>query len=301
MELRHLQYFCEAARQEHFSRAAEALYISQPALSRTIKDLEEELGTALFEPAGRGVRLTPAGKYFYEVADQILEDLKIARHKLRQIENSDSSIKIVNEIPEFSGGLLQAFLQRYPEIPVTDSPRRDDSMEALFTACCYLSYGEPRLKGLYTEELISDTIVLLVPAQHRFAGCNTVPMGELKAEPFIAYAGIPLPKLLERAMAYPDYLLTDFPAVVQLVSHNRGISAVPSMLRALHQKQIRQIIPADNLPLAIPLTGNDVELKIYISWPADVPRGRQAQLFIDFCHEYFRNLQEQARALLENT
>lgn len=55
MELRQLEYFCEAAKHQHISKAADALFISQPALSRAIKNLEEELQVPLFVPQGRGV------------------------------------------------------------------------------------------------------------------------------------------------------------------------------------------------------------------------------------------------------
>ena len=74
MELRHLEYFCEAAKHQHISKAADALFISQPALSRAIKNLEEELQVPLFVPQGRGVRLSVYGVYFYSVVSRILTD-----------------------------------------------------------------------------------------------------------------------------------------------------------------------------------------------------------------------------------
>jgi len=61
MELRHLRYFVAVAEAEHFGRAAEQLHVSQSPLSRQIAQLEEEIGADLFVPAGRGVKLSPAG------------------------------------------------------------------------------------------------------------------------------------------------------------------------------------------------------------------------------------------------
>jgi len=75
MELRHLRYFAAIAEAENFSRAARTLRIAQPALSQRRRDLEAELGLALFERKGRGIRLTPAGRYYLEEVRQVLARL----------------------------------------------------------------------------------------------------------------------------------------------------------------------------------------------------------------------------------
>src|SRR5258706_5992609 len=75
MELRHLRYFVAVGEEEHFGRAAERLHVVQPALTRQVRQLEEELGCALFERLKWGVRLTEAGKSFLEEARRLLTDL----------------------------------------------------------------------------------------------------------------------------------------------------------------------------------------------------------------------------------
>lgn len=75
LELKQLRYFTRIAQLEHFGQAAQDLHVAQPALSRQIKQLEDELGVDLFERLPRGVRLTAAGKVLLENANQILDDV----------------------------------------------------------------------------------------------------------------------------------------------------------------------------------------------------------------------------------
>lgn len=83
MELRHLRYFQAVAREEHFGRAARAIHIAQPALTRQIRDLETELGVLLFERLPRGVRLSDAGRIFLEETDSILHQVQRSVGKVK--------------------------------------------------------------------------------------------------------------------------------------------------------------------------------------------------------------------------
>src|ERR1700759_3532367 len=86
MELRHLRYFVAVAETENVSRAALKLHISQPALSRQVRDLEDEVGLALLKRAGKTVRLTDAGRVFLEEARAVLERTDAALRKVRSAE-----------------------------------------------------------------------------------------------------------------------------------------------------------------------------------------------------------------------
>jgi DNA-binding transcriptional LysR family regulator len=85
MELRHLRYFVGVGEEQHFGRAAERLRIAQPALSRQIRDLEKELGFALFERLPRGVRLSAAGKLYLSDARRILQDVHEAKLRAERV------------------------------------------------------------------------------------------------------------------------------------------------------------------------------------------------------------------------
>jgi DNA-binding transcriptional LysR family regulator len=79
VELRHLRYFIAVGEEEHFGRAAERLHVAQPALTRQIQQLEEEMGYALFERLKRGVRLTEAGRSFLKKRGDSSPILNVAR------------------------------------------------------------------------------------------------------------------------------------------------------------------------------------------------------------------------------
>src|SRR4051794_9216096 len=79
MELRQLQYFAAVARHRNFTRAAEALYVGQPALSQQIRRLEAELGLALLRRTPQGVELTPAGADLLAHAETVLAEVEAAR------------------------------------------------------------------------------------------------------------------------------------------------------------------------------------------------------------------------------
>src|SRR6202008_129870 len=78
MELRHLRYFAAVGEGQHYGRAARRLRVAQPALSRQVQDLEEELGFKLFERLPRGVKLSTAGTLFLEDAQRILQEVSDA-------------------------------------------------------------------------------------------------------------------------------------------------------------------------------------------------------------------------------
>src|SRR6187549_2596836 len=84
MELRHLRYFIAVAEEQNVTRAAARLHLSQPPLSRQVRDLEEELGVDLLQRIGKSVRLTEAGKFFLTKAREIVCDAETAAQQLRE-------------------------------------------------------------------------------------------------------------------------------------------------------------------------------------------------------------------------
>ena len=112
MELRHLKYFLAVAEELHFRKAAEKLFIVQPALSRQIKQLEEELDVVLFKRTKRAVILTEAGKFFYKEVQDLFMRLEQSKAKSKQIETGSVGKIKVGYVPSAMHNILPKLITR---------------------------------------------------------------------------------------------------------------------------------------------------------------------------------------------
>src|SRR5690349_23901416 len=120
MELRHLRYFVAVGEEENMSRAAVKLHVSQPALSRQIRDLEDEIGFSLLERTAKSVRLTDAGRVFLDNARALLQNADQAVTKARAVASAEPSELHVGYSPmptaEILPKTLRAFQQAMPNV-----------------------------------------------------------------------------------------------------------------------------------------------------------------------------------------
>jgi DNA-binding transcriptional LysR family regulator len=116
MELRHLRYFVVVAEAENVSRAAGQVHISQPALSLQIHDLEGELGVALFERAGRSLRLMGPGEDLLAHARKVLNEAAMFRERARALHRGDAGVLHVGATPQSLQRLFPAALSRFRRI-----------------------------------------------------------------------------------------------------------------------------------------------------------------------------------------
>src|SRR5215469_10077093 len=100
MELRHLRYFIAVAEGASVSKAADAIRVSQPALSRQIHDLEKEVGVALFERTGRRLHLTGAGEDLVAYARKVLNEAAAFRERARILHSGDTGVLRVGATPQ---------------------------------------------------------------------------------------------------------------------------------------------------------------------------------------------------------
>ena len=196
MELRHLRYFIGVAEEENVSRAALKLHVSQPALSRQIRDLEEELGFSLLERSAKSVRLTDAGRTFLTEARAVLERADKAVSAAREIAQGASSELHVGYAPSLTARILppalRAFQSQLPNVRVRLHDLSTEEMiaglrEGKLQLAFVVRLSPAMLRGLDFEELAHDDICLAVAPKHPLAKRRTVTLAEAAREPLITY------------------------------------------------------------------------------------------------------------------
>lgn len=177
LDLHKLRVFAVVAEHEHYTRAAEALGISQPALSVHVRDLERQLGLALFERAGRNIRLTEAGRLVHGYARRILAlavELDEAADDLRGLRAGSLRLGASTTVGEYLlPEVLAAFRRRHPGVAVTveigNTRRIADRLRhgELHLGLLGEPLGDP---GLDCAPFRDDELVLIVPPGHTWRG-----------------------------------------------------------------------------------------------------------------------------------
>ena len=205
MELRHLRYFVRVAEAENVSRAARKLHISQPAVSRQIRDLEEEIGLPLLKRSGKSVRLTEAGRLFLAEARAVLERTEEAVRNVRVIGTSEQTDLDVGysswAIDRLFLEILSAYRRVMPNVRVQLHDRSvEQSVEALLEGKLPLAFiiHAPKpgaLRGLRFQELNREHIRLAISPTHPLARRRAISLEDAACEPFVG--------LIEED--FPDY------------------------------------------------------------------------------------------------
>jgi DNA-binding transcriptional LysR family regulator len=191
-ELRHLDAFIAVADARHFGRAAQRLNLSQPALTRTIQQLEAALGAHVLERHSRSVKLSAAGEIVLAKATKVIEQAKQLEEGVDLALEGRAGRLVVAYIDFALGGALPEALQRYrqacPDVEI-DLVRlaTDVQKEALFAGDIDVGFllgkfRAPSIKSIVAER---QRYVALLPNRHRFAAQKTVSVGELLREPLV--------------------------------------------------------------------------------------------------------------------
>jgi DNA-binding transcriptional LysR family regulator len=254
MELRHLRYVVAVADTLHFGHAAERLHLSQPPLSQQIRQLETELGVALFQRTKRHVELTDAGKLFVEEARVILAHAAHASNlalRVNQGEVGQLSIGAAGPADaQVFVDILRAFARRHPQIRMVvrnmgsaEQARaiREGRLHVGFVA---LPIDEP---DLATETVLRRPIVIALPRNHPLAARVRVPLHALANEPHIMFARRMGPRLYDAVLGacreagftmHIAHEVDNLHTACALVEAGLGVCFVPAAIQERHSTGI---------------------------------------------------------------
>jgi DNA-binding transcriptional LysR family regulator len=205
MELRHFRYFIAVGQEENVSRAALKLHVSQPALSRQIRDLEDELGYLLLTRGAKSVRLTDAGRAFLAEGRAVLQRVEDAVEAARAFAAGERGELHVGYAPSltarFLPGALRAFQAQSPGVRVKlHDVSTEEMMAGLREGKLQMVFiGRPSSpsSGLRFEAIARDPICLAVAPKHPLAGRRAVKLAEVAREPLITYSREDYPDAFE--------------------------------------------------------------------------------------------------------
>jgi DNA-binding transcriptional LysR family regulator len=196
VELRHLRYFVAVAEAENVLRAAtQKLHVSQPAVSRQIRDLEDELDVQLFERTGKAVNLTDAGRVFLREARAVLDRTNEAVKNVRDFAQAGETELHVGYAPTPSGQILSATMRAFQKaMPNVHLKLHDWSNEKIAVGLrdgrlkvALIARARERgpFRDFRFEELLREHIRLAVPPDHSFAQRRSVSLADAAQEPFV--------------------------------------------------------------------------------------------------------------------
>ena len=201
--------FLEIARQGNLSRAAEALHITQPALTARLQSLEADLGTPLFERSHVGMRLTDAGHAFLPYAQRSVDALEAGRALVDEHASGAVGQLTIGTAPSVGAyvlpGLLARFVERFPDIRLIVRTGHSEEIAEL-VAGGELDIGlirELRHPGLVTRSLYEDELLLVVPPGHAFLGHGSIDVTEFADASLV---------LFDRSSSYYDLTISIFRA-----------------------------------------------------------------------------------------
>ena len=291
MELRYLKYFQKVAEMQHISHAAEVLHIAQPALSRVIRNMEEELGVKLFDRGGKSVVLNENGRIVLKYTQVIFEALSRMNTELACQKDMDS---LVVRIAFNSASLLlpvvvSSFCKQYPSIHVEFTNQYGDvKPNTMFRID---SYAQEMDEKDYTP-LLREKFFLAYPSSHRFASMEQIQPEEFKKETFLYSKGChsvydATKALCRRYNVQPAGIMecVSNETVLSFLDSGIGVALVPNITWNLcHHPQI----------LIREVPGGPMYRTLYLQRLFSLDHFTAANDFQDFCISFFERVQNVA-------
>lgn len=294
MDIRQLSYFIEVAKQMSFSKAAEQLRVSQPSLSKMVKNLEDELGAVLFDRTTKKMQLTDAGKVVIGQAQEIMKLIQNLSSELSDVmEIKKGSIKI--GIPPVIGSLFFPKLVRdfqllYPNIEielVEEGAKVIEKLAEEGSVDVWISLLPVDEDLFEVHPFASSELKLIVYPEHRLANSNQVSLFELKDEPII---------LLREEFALHDLIFkaciqdgfepkisfksSQWDFIGEMVANRLGVSIFPEALcQKLESSRIK----------TVSIVNPGISWDLALMWPKNKYLSFVSKEFIRFFSNSFQN------------
>lgn len=271
MELRHLRYFVAVGEEQHYGRAAQRLRVAQPALSRQIQDLEEEMGFKLFDRLPRGVKLNAAGEAFLKEARSILQQVNDAASRAERVASGQSGSLRVGFVESISWhGLVPAsfrrFRKRQPDAELQLRPASSsDQFEAIASGNLDAGFAfaiSTTARNLAQLKIGALNLVLAAPQGHPLTTRKSVRVRDLKDAEFVWFPRRESPAFYDHLMRECSRGGLENPRVVQeavneatilsLVSCRLGVAFVSDAARWRCPQSVT-LLPVKDLHVSLPL------------------------------------------------
>lgn len=259
MELRHLRYFSVVAEELNLTRAAARLHMAQPPLTRQIRQLEDELGTPLFERGSRGLTLTPAGQFFYEHTLQVLEKVDTMVAATRRMARSKRELFSIGFVPSVFYGqlpLLVRGLRQKEEVELTLVELTSvQQIQALKAGRIDIGFGRLLIDDPEVEQevLFEEPMMAALPVGHPLEGM-TPTLAELAKYPLILFPATPRPSMADLVLGMfrrrgikvkVVQEANEMQTALGLVASDLGVTLVPEQVRRLQRDGVSYVYLAE--------------------------------------------------------
>ncbi|UEM20800.1 LysR family transcriptional regulator [Skermanella mucosa] len=303
MEIRHLRYFVTVARERNFTRAAEKLHIAQPPLSRQIQQLEDEVGIMLLDRDSRPLRLTEAGRLFFEHAVLVLERFDDLRTMMRRFREAERPRFVIGFVASTIYAALPQLIRRFrAETPGLDVSLVEmaslEQIAALKDGRINVGFGRIRLDdpAVRRDVLREERLVVALPLSHPLLQREgPLSFGELAGEPLILYPRVPRPSYADQVISifrdrglepHIAHEARELQTAIGLVAAEVGICIVPTSVQRLRRDDVvyRELIEQTiTSPIIMSRRADDrsheamvmarVIIEAYREWGWKIPEG----------------------------
>ncbi|MGB7801590.1 LysR family transcriptional regulator [Buttiauxella sp.] len=254
IDLRQLRYFLAVSEELNFSRAALRLHISQPPLSRQIRQLEEQLGVQLFLRSKTGVSLTEAGNAFLPEVKLTLKQAEKAINVARAARSLNGGKFVIGYTTVFEHSVIpdvtQELLSRFPDWQILSRGNysvnlvrevKNGTMDAAFIGL------HTDTQGLAVEKIIDDPLVVALPAGHRLTAKRSISFDDLRDEPMFWFERRMNPGFYDHCQAFfqrIDFKVNGIPEpadhhiMLGLIAEGKGIALVPTSLQCIKRQGV---------------------------------------------------------------